>query len=210
MRGAIDGEGRTAPAAGPDADSEGAPRADAQHPSSAPSHSSPPAGGADEAGAEVQADLDALAETEQQRDEYLELARRTQADFENYRKRVAAEIGSAAQRGKAELAEGLVGVIDNLERALAAAGIDPAGEDAPDEPLAEGFLLTYRELRGVLERAGIEAFDPVGERFDPNGHEALQKVAVDGAETGTVVETVQKGYRLGDQLIRPARVVVSE
>ena len=101
-------------------------------------------------------------------------------------------------------------MIDNLERALAAAGIEPGGEKAPEEPLAEGFLLTYRELCAALERAGVEPFDPAGERFDPARHEALQKLPVEGAEPGTVVEVMQKGYRLGEQLIRPARVVVSE
>jgi molecular chaperone GrpE len=158
----------------------------------------------------VEADLAALTEIEQQRDEYLELAKRTQADFENYRKRMAAEVQAAGVRGKAELALGMIGVIDNLERALAAVGIDPGGEKAPDEPLAEGFFLTYRELCAVLARTGIEPFDPAGERFDPTAHEALQKLPAEGTEPGTVIETMQKGYRLGDQLLRPARVVVSE
>jgi molecular chaperone GrpE len=159
----------------------------------------------------VDADLDALVDdVARERDEYLELAKRTQADFENYRKRMAAEVQAASLRGKIELAAQLIGVIDNLERALAAAGIEPGAEKAPAEPLAEGFFLTYRELRAVLERAGIESFDPAGERFDPAWHEALQKLPVEGTEPGTVVEVTQKGYRLGEQLIRPARVVVSE
>jgi len=163
---------------------------------------------ADEA---MQKDLDALlSETEQQRDEYLELAQRTKADFENYRKRMAAEVQAASTRGKAELAAQLISVIDNLERALGAVGIDPGAEEAPAEPLAEGFFLTYRELCAVLGRAGVESFDPAGERFDPSWHEALQKVPVDGADAGTVVEVMQKGYKLGEQLIRPARVVVAE
>jgi molecular chaperone GrpE len=159
--------------------------------------------------ADVERDIAALlSETEQQRDEYLELAKRTQADFENYRKRMAADVQAAAMRGTVELAAQLIGVIDNLERALEAVGVEPGGEEAPAEPLAEGFFLTYRELCAVLRRAGIESFDPAGERFDPNRHEALQKVPVEGAEPGTVVETLQRGYRLGEQLIRPARVVV--
>jgi molecular chaperone GrpE len=166
--------------------------------------------GAEEAGDEVQADIVALSEAEQQRDEYLELAKRTQADFENYRKRMAAEVQAAGVRGKLELAAQLVGVLDNLERALAAAGVEPGSEEAPAEPLAEGFFLTYRELCAALQRSGVESFDPRGEAFDPNRHEALQKVAVEGAGSGTVVETMQKGYLLGEQLIRPARVVVSE
>jgi molecular chaperone GrpE len=159
----------------------------------------------------VDEDIAALvADVARERDEYLELAKRTQADFENYRKRMAAEVQAAAARGKVELAAQLIGVIDNLERALAAAGVEPGSDKAPAEPLAEGFFLTYRELCAALQRSGVESFDPTGERFDPTAHEALQKLPVEGTERGTVVETAQKGYRLGDQLIRPARVVVSE
>ena len=201
-----DVQGPDPSAAGPVVGEGGALRADAQRPSSTPPTPTPPAGDA----AEVEKDFDALlADTQRERDEYLDLAKRTKADFENYRKRMAAEVQAAAARGKGELAAGMIGVIDNLERALGAVGIDPAAEEAPSEPLEEGFFLTYRELCGVLARTGIESFDPSGERFDPNNHEALQKVPVDGTEPGTVVETMQKGYRLGEQLIRPARVVVS-
>lgn len=206
--------------AGPVADDEGALRAKL---SSTPPASSPPAGGAPDPDAqgsnddaspssdELERDIEALlSDTQRERDEYLELAKRTQADFENYRKRMAAEVQAAAVRGRVELALGLIGVIDNLERALAAVGIEPGDEQAPAEPLAEGFFLTYRELCAVLGRAGVESFDPAGESFDPTWHEALQKIPVEGTEPGTVVETLQKGYRLGEQLVRPARVVVSE
>jgi molecular chaperone GrpE len=161
--------------------------------------------------AQVEQDITALlSDTEQKRDEYLELAQRTKADFENYRKRMAAEVQAASTRGKVELAGQLIGVIDNLERALAAAGVEPGGEEAPAEPLAEGFFLTYRELCATLQRSGVESFDPTGERFDPTAHEALQKLPAEDTDPGTVIETMQKGYRLGEQLIRPARVVVSE
>jgi molecular chaperone GrpE len=174
----------------------------------------PPGAGEDRGAADggaVEQDLAALlADAEAKRDEYLDIARRAQADFENYRKRMAAEVQAAAVRGRVELALGLIGVIDNLERALAAVGIEPGDEQAPAEPLAEGFFLTYRELRAVLGKAGVESFDPAGESFDPTWHEALQKIPVEGTEPGTVVETLQKGYRLGEQLVRPARVVVSE
>ena len=163
------------------------------------------------AAAEVQHDLDELLEeTKRERDEYLELARRTKADFENYRKRMAAETSAAARRGKADLAAELIGVIDNLERALASAGIDAGSDAEPDEPLAQGIMLTYRELNGVLARAGVEHYDPRGERFDPAWHEALQTRPDEGSEPGTVVEVLQKGYRLDGQVIRAARVVVSE
>jgi molecular chaperone GrpE len=169
----------------------------------------------EEAAADVQADLDQLLEdTKRERDEYLELAQRTRADFENYRKRTGAETAAAANRGKAELAGELIGVIDNLERALAAADIDPgaalAGEVSVEGPLEQGIVLTYRELTETLRRAGVEAYDPTGEAFDPTWHEALQMRSEDGTEAGTVLEVVQRGYRLDGRVLRAARVVVSE
>jgi molecular chaperone GrpE len=217
-----DGDSTERPTAGPDAADEGAPRAKLSSTPSSPAPpadersgdsaegQAPPAGDDSSEGQDVRADIDALVAAEQARDEYLELAQRTKADFENYRKRMAAEVQAAAVRGRVELALGLIGVIDNLERALAAVGIEPGDEQAPAEPLAEGFFLTYRELCAVLGKAGVESFDPAGESFDPTWHEALQKIPVEGTEPGTVVETLQKGYRLGEQLVRPARVVVSE
>jgi molecular chaperone GrpE len=156
---------------------------------------------------QVELDLDALAA---ERDEYLDLAKRAKADFENYRKRMSAEVAAATDRGKAALVGELVHVVDNLERALAAAEIDPTADETPEEPLAQGILLTYRDLCIALKGNGVEVFDPTGEKFDPTSHEALSKIAADGAESGVVVETMQKGYRLGEQLIRPARVVVAE
>ncbi len=121
---------------------------------------------------------------------------------------MAAEVQAAAARGKAEVIREVVPVLDDLERAIQAAGLDPEGDS--EDGLAHGVLLVFRGLRETLGRNGVEAVDPTGERFDPNLHEALSTVAVDGAESGTVVETMQKGYRLGDQLVRPARVVVAE
>lgn len=167
------------------------------------------------AGAIVEEDLEGLvADTRRERDEYLELAQRTKADFENYRRRMVAETKAAAARGKGELAGELVGVLDNLERALASAEIDPEaalGGDVPvDGPLEQGILLTFRELHSALARAGVEPFDPVGEPFDPNWHEALQTRPGEGVEAGTIVETLQRGYRLDGQILRAARVVVSE
>jgi molecular chaperone GrpE len=149
-----------------------------------------------------------LQDTKRERDEYLELAKRTKADFENFRKRMTAEVQAALARGRGELARDVVPVLDDLERAIQAAGLDPEGDS--EDALAHGVLLVFRGLRESLSRNGIEAVDPSGERFDPHAHEALSTVQSDGAEAGTVVEVVQKGYRLGEQLIRPARVVVAE
>jgi len=173
------------------------------------------------AAAEVETDLDALlAERTRERDEHLELAQRARADFENYRRRVKAEIAEAEQRGRAGLARGVLPALDNLERALVAAGVDPAerpdpGGEPPSEEvsardaLAEGVALVYRELGAALERSGVVAFDPVGERFDPAEHEAIATGQAEGVASGTVLETLERGYRVDAQVIRPARVVVS-
>jgi len=150
-----------------------------------------------------------LADTQRERDEYLELAKRAQADFENYRKRMAADVQAASTRGKASVAEALIDAAENLERALASEGIDPDAAELEDG-FPHGVVLVYKGIRETLSRATIEAIDPVGEKFDPQLHEALQKIQVEGTEAGMVVETMQKGIRVDEQLIRPARVVVSE
>jgi len=154
---------------------------------------------------QVEHDLDALLK---ERDDYLELAKRTKADFENYRKRMTADVQAANARGKAEVLAGVLPVLDDLERAIQAGGLDPEGDS--EDGLAHGVLLVFRSLRETLGRHGIEAVDPKGEKFDPNLHEALSAQPAEGVESGVVVETMQKGYRLGEQLIRPARVVVAE
>lgn len=206
------GSGESRPA-GPVTDDGGALRAGS---SSTPPSSVPPAGGtpgADSSGQsdadQVEKDFDALlADAQREKDEYLELARRTQADFENFRKRMAAEVQAAGVRGRSDLIREVVPALDDLERALQAAGLDPEGDS--EEGLAHGVLLVFRGLRETMARNGIETVDPKGEKFDPTQHEALSTVAAEGTEPGTVVEVLQKGYRLNEQLIRPARVVVSE
>jgi molecular chaperone GrpE len=160
---------------------------------------------------EVEKDLDALlAEAESKRDEYLDIARRTQADFENYRKRMAAEVQGAAVRGKAEVVRELIPVMDHFELALQHSGIESIEDLAKSEdPTKAGWAMTLRDLDNVFTRVGVEAVDPKGDKFDPTAHEALSTAAVEGVEPGVVVEVMQKGYRFGDHLIRPARVVVS-
>ena len=170
----------------------------------------------------LEADLDGLlADTKRERDEYLDLAQRARADFENYRKRAAAESRDAERRGRAAIARDLVPTLDNLERALLAAGIDPAGggegdaepqseEVSAHDALARGVELVYRDLRGALARSGVEAFDPAGEAFDPAVHEAVGSRPGNGTAAGTIVETLDKGYRLDDQVLRAPRVIVAE
>ena len=145
---------------------------------------------------------DPLARTQRERDEYLDLARRSQADFENYRKRAAKEAALAGERAKSGLVRELLPVVDNLERALASAG-------ESEQHLAEGVRLVHSELIAVLERNGVQQFDPSGERFDPGEHEALSMRPQDGAESGLVLDVVEKGYRANGTVLRPARVVVS-
>jgi molecular chaperone GrpE len=145
---------------------------------------------------------DPLARAQRERDEYLDLARRTQADFENYRKRAAKEAAAAGERAKSGLVRELLPIVDNLERALASAG-------ESEQHLAEGVRLVHSELIAVLERNGVQQFDPSGERFDPGEHEALSMRPQDGAESGLVLDVVEKGYRANGSVLRPARVVVS-
>ena len=152
---------------------------------------------------EVEEDLDELVEVDvvAERDRYLALAQRTQADFENYRKRVARDAAAAQERGVAKLAKELLPALDNLDRALEAA--------ATDDPLLDGVRLVRGELSAGLARAGIESFGAVGDTFDPVEHEAVAQQPVEGAESGSVVEVYQRGYRLGTNTIRPARVLVA-
>jgi molecular chaperone GrpE len=199
----------------PGREAEEMPGSDSSSPSPDPDRNLTPSGegegpaATDQGAGQVEEDLDSLlADTQRERDEYLDLAKRTKADFENFRRRMVAETAAANARGKADLIREVVPVLDDLERALQAAGLDPEG-DSPDG-LAHGVLLVFRSLREALGRNGVEPVDPSGEAFDPQEHEAISTLPGSGAEPGTVVEVVQKGYRLGDQLVRPARVVVAE
>jgi molecular chaperone GrpE len=146
---------------------------------------------------------DELAAAMRERDEYLDLAKRTQADFENYKKRAAKDMTAAGARARIGVIREILPVIDNLERAL---GVAPQGDG---DAFVEGVRLVYRELEGALARAGVQAIEPKGDPFDPNVHEALSMQPQEGAESGTVLDVIEKGYRTSDTVIRPARVVVA-
>lgn len=148
---------------------------------------------------------DPLAAALRERDEYLDLAQRTRADFENFKRRSTTQAAEAERRGRAAIARNLLPAIDNLQRALAHA----ADEGVEVDGLAKGFALVDDEIRGALKRSGVEAFDPAGEKFDPTLHEAVSTAPSEDAEPGTVLETLELGYRVDEQVIRPARVVVS-
>ena len=160
----------------------------------------------EQAAERVEEDLDELRTRAAERDEYLALAQRTQADFENYRKRMAKEAASAQERGVKRVVSELLPALDNFERALAHAEAEEADEE---HHLTKGIRLVQQELAAALTRVGIEAFSPKGEAFDPNEHEAMAQQPVDGAEAGTVVEVYQAGYKLNGTVVRPAKVVVA-
>src|SRR5437764_8934968 len=154
--------------------------------------------------AQLEHDLEELTAKAEKADEYLEVAQRTKADFENYRKRAARETAAAQERGVVKLALELLPAIDNLDRALEAT--DGSGDA---ENLVSGVKLVHAGVLAALARVGIEPYSPQGEQFDPQLHEAVAQQPVDGAQPGTIVEVYQRGYRMGDSVLRPASVVVA-
>jgi molecular chaperone GrpE len=161
---------------------------------------------------QVEHDLEDLVARAKERDEYLALAQRTQADFENFRKRMARENAAAQDRGMARVVKELLPALDHLAHALKAAEghTQPTSPAGTGEDVIKGFAMVSDEIVTALERAGIQAFSPLGDPFDPNEHEAMTTQPSEGAESGTVIEVYQQGYRLNGQILRPARVVVAE
>jgi molecular chaperone GrpE len=152
---------------------------------------------------EVEAEpvVDELAEATRQRDEYLDALQRLKAEFDNYRKRVARDQGDLAARASERLVKQLVPVLDDLERTLEAA----ASHD--EASLEDGVRLVHRALADALAKEGLVEVETDG-AFDPHTQEALLSQPSGEAE-GTVIQVLQKGYTLGDRVLRPARVVVS-
>jgi molecular chaperone GrpE len=144
------------------------------------------------------AELEAL---QRERDELVGTLQRVQAEFENYRKRAARDQQSLVARAHERLVKELVPVLDDLERALEAA---EAHEEAK---LEEGVALVARSFADILRKEGLQEI-PTDGKFDPHVHEALLSQPSDEDE-GSVIEVIQKGYRLGDRVIRPARVVIA-
>ncbi|HSI98374.1 MAG TPA: nucleotide exchange factor GrpE [Gaiellaceae bacterium] len=148
-------------------------------------------------------DADELARVTAERDEYLDLLQRVQADFENYRKRAARDQERLIAHAHERMVRELLPVLDDLERTLDAA------ERHEEAALVEGVQLVERSLRKALEKEGIVEIEAEG-AFDPHVHEAMLTQSRDGAEPGSVLEVVRRGYRLGDKVVRPARVIVAE
>ncbi len=148
-------------------------------------------------------EADAAGEAQAKADEYLALAQRTQADFENFRKRAARDAAAAAERGMEKLARELLPALDHLELALQAAEQHDSGD------WTKGIRGIQDELLGALARVGITPFSPQGEAFDPNEHDAMAQQPSDEVEAGSDIQVYQQGYRLNGQILRPARVVVA-
>lgn len=142
------------------------------------------------------------AEAQCGRDDYLASLQRLQAEFDNYRRRARREMGEASEATRACLLGEFLPVLDNLERALNAA------EHHEEGKVLEGVRLTRTLFVDLLRREGVEEVDPLGGEFDPCVHEAMVARAATEPE-GTVVDVLEKGYTLGERLLRPARVVVS-
>ena len=131
---------------------------------------------------------------------------RAAAELDNVRKRARRDVAVAESRGIGKLAKELLPALDNFERALAAAEEQPENRD---HHLTDGIRLVQSELLSALARVGIEPDSPKGERFDPHRHEAVAQQPIDGAEPGTIVEVYSAGYTYGDDVLRPAKVVVA-
>jgi len=146
-----------------------------------------------------------IAELEQAYEEQKNLYLRTLADFQNYRRRQQEEM--ERQRGLLleSLMTELLPILDNFERALQA-----AEATLELEPLIEGVRMTERQIKAVLARYDIHPIDAIGQPFDPNLHEAIQRVETTDYEDGIVIDEVERGYRMGERILRPSRVIVAK
>jgi molecular chaperone GrpE len=168
---------------------------------SADSNPSSVARGADAAQGEAE---DPMAGLQGDLDRFRDLALRSQADFENYRKRSAREKEEAIKYANSSLLERLVGIIDNFELGLAA-----AKEQGADSPIYSGMVLVQKQLNDLLAENGLQPIEAEGKTFDPNMHEAIAHEPSDRVPEESVVRQTRRGYRLKDRLLRPAKVIVS-
>ena len=157
--------------------------------------------GADAAQSDVE---DPMAGLQADLDRFRELALRSQADFENYKKRSTREKDEAIKYANSSLLERLVGIMDNFELGLAA-----AKEQGADSPIYSGMVLVQKQLSDLLAESGLQPIEAEGKTFDPNMHEAIAHEPSDQFPEGIVVRQTRRGYRFKDRLLRPAKVVVS-
>lgn len=161
-----------------------------------------PAQDAEALNADLKSLKEALAAAQTQSDEYLSMAQRVQADFDNFRRRNANVRADAYEDGAAAFAVTLLPVLDNLERALDAANT------AAETGLKEGVDMTYRQLTDAFSKRGITVIDRAGEKFDPTLENAVIQGTAEDGEPGTVCQVLQKGYIMGKNVLRHAMVKV--
>lgn len=147
---------------------------------------------------------DKLTLTEQEAFDHREKALRAMAELDNVRRRAEKDIANAHRYGQEKLIHGFLPVIDSLEQAL------QLTEQDEKDPMYQGLQLTIKLFLDVLQKNSVEQLDPTGERFNPQEHEAMSMQDVPGVEPNTILTVFQKGYRLNDRVIRPARVIVSK
>lgn len=151
---------------------------------------------------DIEAVSKALEEALAKEEEYLSLAQRVQADFDNYRKRNSNMRKEAFDDGKIDFVKGLLPIVDNFQRAI------DAMESHEDGSLVEGINMIYKQLLGLLEKNNITQIDRLGEAFDPNLEEVVMQGSPEDGESGTICEVMQKGYKLNDTVIRYSMVKV--
>ncbi len=143
-----------------------------------------------------------LSDAQSRAADYKDGWQRSVAEFQNYRRRMEAEKADTYRMAVGSIIKRYLPVLDDMERAL---GTRPA-----DLPWADGIELICRKLQSILEAEGLKRIEAVGQKFDPNFHEAISQEPVEGVESGTVVGVIRNGYMLGDQVIRPAMVRVAQ
>ncbi len=147
-----------------------------------------------------------LAETRLREQDYWDRLVRAQAEFDNYKKRVEKDLQNAHKYALERFARELLAVIDSLEL-----GIQASNASQPEvEKLREGMELTLRQLTAAFEKFGIQVIDPLGDKFNPDLHQAMAAQPADDVEPNTVIKVFQKGYSLNDRLLRPAMVIIAQ
>jgi molecular chaperone GrpE len=179
-------------------------------PGAATDHNDQPATPETSANAAAAPNEDQMAALAREAADYKDKLLRSLAEMENLRKRTDRQVADARDYGIAAFARDILAVADNMERALGALDADLREKaDASTKALLDGVELTERELLKVLDKHGVKKFDPLGEKFDPNLHQAMYQVPDPSRPAGTVAQVVQPGYMIGDRMLRPALVGVA-
>ncbi|MEW9305735.1 nucleotide exchange factor GrpE [Labrys portucalensis] len=196
----------------PEAETETRAAAEAAAPAAPTADSAGQAGG-EQAGADQTAENDnafeVLTKLQAENAELKDRVLRAMAEIENVRRRGERELNDARQYAIAKFAGDMLGVADNMERALASVPAEARETDAAVKALMEGVELTEKEMLRSLEKHGVKKLDPKGERFDPNFHQAMFEIPDPSVPNGTVAQVVQVGYSIGSRVLRPAMVGVA-